>query len=214
MRLIKYTHSCVRLDDGDRALVIDPGTLSEASLALEGAAAVLITHEHADHIDADAVVAAGRANLDLRVWGPASIAAAVAELGDRFTAVGPGESFDAAGFGVQTFGALHALIHPLVGPLVANVGYLVDGALFHPGDSFTVPTVPVETLLVPIHAPWSKISEVLDFAISVRAQRAFQIHDGLLNDMGRGFVGAHLTRIGALYGTQYRLLAPGDVVDL
>ena len=28
MRLTKYTHACVRLDDGDRHLVIDPGSFS------------------------------------------------------------------------------------------------------------------------------------------------------------------------------------------
>ena len=29
MQLTKFTHSCVRLDDGDRRLVIDPGVFSE-----------------------------------------------------------------------------------------------------------------------------------------------------------------------------------------
>ena len=52
MRLTKYSHSCVRFDNGSDVMVIDPGVFSEIELALEGAQAVLITHEHADHLDA------------------------------------------------------------------------------------------------------------------------------------------------------------------
>ena len=214
MRLTKYTHSCIRLDDGGRALVIDPGTFSETQLALDGAHAVLVTHEHADHIDAPALLAAAQADAALRVWAPGPVAELLAPLGDRVTAVGAGESFDAGGFTVRTFGGLHALIHPLIAAPVANVGYLVEGAVYHPGDSFTVPQVPVETLLIPIHAPWSKIGEVIDFAAAVRAPRAFQIHDALLNASGGALVDRLVGTVGATYGTTYSRLATTESVDL
>ena len=214
MRLTKYTHSCVRLDDDGRALVIDPGTFSETQLALDGAHAVLITHEHADHLDAPALLAAAKADTALRVWAPAPVAELLASLGDRVTAVGAGESFEAGGFAIRTFGGLHALIHPLIAPPVANVGYLVEGAVYHPGDSFMVPPVPVDTLLIPIHAPWSKISEVIDFTAAVRAPRAFQIHDAYLSDVGGVLVDRLVGTVGATYGTTYNRLASTDSVDL
>lgn len=214
MRLTKYTHSCIRLDDGSRALVIDPGTFSETQLALRGVHAVLVTHEHADHLDAPALLAAAQADPSLQVWAPTSVASALAELGDRFTPVGAGESFTAGGFEVRAFGGLHALIHPLIAPPVANVGYLVEGAVYHPGDSFTVPPVPVDTLLIPIHAPWSKVSEVIDFTAAVRAPRAFQIHDAYLSDVGGALVDRLVGTVGATYGTTYTRLAPTESVDL
>jgi L-ascorbate metabolism protein UlaG (beta-lactamase superfamily) len=214
MQLTKYTHSCVRIDDGDRALVIDPGMFSETAVALDGAHAVLITHEHADHIDAPALIQAAKTNTALRIWAPAAVAQSLTELGDQVTAVGAGESFDAAGFAITTFGGLHALIHPLVGTLVANICYLVDSRVYHPGDSFTVPPVAVETLLIPIHAPWSKIGEVIDFAAAVRAPRAYQIHDALLNDIGSGLVDRLLGTVAATYGTTYTRLAATHTVDV
>jgi L-ascorbate metabolism protein UlaG (beta-lactamase superfamily) len=214
MRLTKYTHSCVRFDNDGHALVIDPGTFSEAAVALDGAHAVLITHEHADHLDAPTLLAAARADASLRVWAPAPVAASLAELGDRVTAVDAGESFEAAGFAIRTFGGLHALIHPLVAAPVANVCYLVEGSIYHPGDSFTVPPVPVETLLIPIHAPWSKVGEVIDFAAAVRAPRAFQIHDALLNEIGSGMVDRIVGTVAATYGTTYKRLAATESVDL
>ena len=213
MKLTKLGHSCVRLEKDGHVLVLDPGVFSDVPVALDGAEAVLITHEHPDHIDVDAVKAAAAANPDLRIWAPAAVAATLTDLGDRVTTAEPGTGFTAAGFDVQTFGGQHAVIH-LQLPVVANVAYLIDDTVYHPGDSFTVPTTPVQALLVPIHAPWSKISEVIDFVIAVRAGQAFQIHDGLLNDTGRGMVEGHVTRFGAQFGTTFRHLDVGESVDV
>ncbi len=219
MLLTKFSHSCVRLEQDGSVLVLDPGSFSEVEEALEGASAVLVTHEHPDHIDMDRVVAVFAANPALRLWAPGGVADTVTAAlgdaaGDRIHAVAGGEEFSAAGFDVRTFGGQHALIHPLI-PMVANVGYLVGGAVYHPGDSFIVPHgVDVGTLLVPVHAPWSKLAEVVDFVASVRAPRAFQIHDALLNDTGLGMVEGHVTRLGARYGTEFRHLQVRAAVEL
>jgi L-ascorbate metabolism protein UlaG (beta-lactamase superfamily) len=206
VRLTKYTHSCVRIEDGDRSLVLDPGVFSEADVALSGADGVLITHEHPDHLDGAALRAAVAANPNLQVWAPAAMAGSLGDLGDRVTAVEPGSSFEAAGFSIETFGGQHALIHPFI-PMIANVGYLIDGTVYHPGDSFAVPTKPVQTLLIPTHAPWSKIAEVIDFALAVRAPQAFQIHDSLLAETGTNLVEGLVARLSKPFGTEFRHLA-------
>ena len=218
MKLTKYTHACVRLEEGGSVLVLDPGTFSETKEALDGAQAVLITHEHGDHVDVPAVVNALRADSDLAVFAPEGVAQHLreeaAQAGDRIHIVEPGSSFDAAGFGVRSFGGQHALIHPQV-PVVANIGYLINENVYHPGDSFIIPDgVSVKTLLVPVHAPWNKASEVVDFVIGVRAPQAFQIHDGLLNEMGAKMIEAHVIRIGAKYGTEFTHLAVRETVDV
>jgi L-ascorbate metabolism protein UlaG (beta-lactamase superfamily) len=212
MQLTKFTHACVRFDDGDRALVIDPGGFSEVEQALDGVDAVLITHEHADHLDADRLRAAAKANPRLRIWAPSAVTESLADLGEQAVAVGAGESFDAGGFAVRTFGGQHAVIHPSI-PVIANVGYLIENSVYHPGDSFTVPSAPVATLLVPLNAPWSKAAEVIDFVISVRAPKVHPVHDVLLTDVGRGIVEGHVSRIGAEHGSEYAYLAPGATVS-
>jgi L-ascorbate metabolism protein UlaG (beta-lactamase superfamily) len=212
MELTKFTHSCVRIDDGDRSLVIDPGSFSEFDEAVDGAHAVLVTHEHPDHLDADKLRAAARRDPRLRVWAPAPVVELLA-LGDQAVAAEPGQALQAGGFEVRTFGGQHALIHATI-PVVANIGYLVADTVYHPGDSLIVPPVPVQTLLVPLHAPWSKTAEVIDFVVSVRAPRVHPIHDALLNELGRGFVEAHVSRIGAEHQSAYTTLAPRDTVPL
>ena len=222
MKLTKYTHSCVRLSkassDGERVLVLDPGNFSEVEEALEGAHALFITHEHPDHVDVPRVAPRLAAAPGLDAWAPDGVARslreAAPEAAERIHTVEPGAEFEAAGFTVQAFGGQHALIHASV-PVVANIGYLIDGAVFHPGDSFTVPPgTEVPTLLVPIHAPWSRVGEVLDFLIAVRAKRAVPIHNALLNERGLGIVEKHVQRISGQYGTEYVRLAPGESAEL
>ena len=219
MRLTKYTHSCVRFDDGDARVVVDPGTFSpdgELTAALDGVHAVLITHEHPDHLDVDALEAAAAADDQLHVWAPAAVTArldASASLRGRTSSVEPGESFEAGGWAVSAFGGQHALIHSSI-PMVTNLGYLVGEAVYHPGDSFVVPEVAVERLLVPLHAPWSRVGEVLDHIIAVRPRHVHQVHDGLLNERGTRLVSGHLDRVSTRYGGAYAPLAPGESVEL
>jgi L-ascorbate metabolism protein UlaG (beta-lactamase superfamily) len=210
VRLTKKGHSCIRLHKDGPTLVIDPGGYSEPDAAA-GASAVLITHEHPDHFDEQAVRAALDADPALEVWTLGSVAERLtAGYPGRVHTVGHGDAFTAAGFDIQVHGELHAVIHPDI-PRVKNVGYLVDGVLFHPGDALTVPEHPVETLLLPLNAPWNKASEVVDYVREVKPKRVFDIHDALLGETGLDLYGKV---VGGLIGTDRRHLASGDVEDV
>jgi len=213
MRMTKLGHACVRLEKDGTALVIDPGTWSDADAALSGASAVLITHEHPDHVDYDAVRAALTGDPGLELWTNAAVAGQFADFGGRVHAVQSGEEFTTAGFGVHVYGREHALIHRDV-PLVANTGFAVDGEVFHPGDSLTVPEEPVPTLLLPVVAPWLKTSEMIDYVRGVAPRRAYAIHDGLLNANGIGLTQRMLLLAAQPTGGDYVRLEPGQSVDL
>ncbi len=218
MQITQFGHSCVRVtDEAGHGLLLDPGTFSDTGAALEGIDDVLITHQHPDHVDAEALVRAATSNPRLSIWAPADTVAQLSDheaLADRLHTSGPGETFVAGGLPVRTFGGQHALIHSSI-PVVSNVCYLVGDAVYHPGDSYTVPNAAVEALLVPINAPWAKVGEMIDFAVAVRAPRAFQIHNALLNDIGAGAYEGQLRRVGTLYGApEFTHLDVGQAVDL
>ena len=196
MRITKYTHACVRLEHAGRVLVIDPGTWSEPA-ALTGADAVLVTHEHADHVDVLRL-----AGLGVPVYAP--VEANIPGL--EVIGVSSDEEFTAAGFHVRAVGGRHAFIYGGQ-PDCANLGYVIDDAIYHPGDSLHVPEQPIETLLVPAQGSWMKMAEAIDFVKAIKPQRAFAIHDAQINDRGLSSVNGWLAEE---TNSGYRYLAPGE----
>jgi L-ascorbate metabolism protein UlaG (beta-lactamase superfamily) len=212
MRLIKYGHSCVRIEGAGGALVIDPGGWSEdASVA--NADAILITHEHFDHFQEDRVRTATTANPAMQVWTIASVASSLTGLGDQLHVIGDSDAFTAAGFEVEAHGVLHAEIHPEI-PRITNTGFLIDQRLFHPGDALTVPDKPIDTLLLPMHAPWSRTADLIDWVREVAPRQALAVHDGALNAIGLALVGGLLGDRGPGIGTTFSRLEPLTQLDL
>jgi L-ascorbate metabolism protein UlaG (beta-lactamase superfamily) len=213
MKLTKYNHATVVLEKDGATLVVDPGGFTPESAELvRGAAGVLITHEHLDHFDPDALRPALEADPDLVVVGPAPIAEQLGDLGSRVHVVAAGESLEVGPFAVQVFGETHAVIHRDL-PLFANVGYLVDGAVFHPGDAYLVPGVPVETLLIPTSGPWVKTGEGIDYIREVDPKRAIQIHELMLSETGQK---SNVTMLGVdgLGGVPTEILAVGSSTEV
>ena len=217
MNLTLLGHACVRFEKDGSTLVVDPGAFS-ATDALEGATAVLVTHEHVDHVVPDELRAALTGRPELEVWAPEAVATAVVDDDDavasRVHAVSPGDHVDVAGFSVDVVGEKHAVIHPDV-PQIANVGYLVDGAVLHPGDALIVPDGEIELLLVPVAGPWLKAAEAIDYVRAVRARRAVPIHDAILTDAGKSLVDGLLGERGpGTEGTQYARVQPGQTITV
>lgn len=88
------------------------------------------------------------------------------------------------GLGVLVLGSDHASIHGGIA-VPHDVGYLVDGLVLHPGDTYLVPPTSPHTLLVPVSGPWVEIGEAIDFIQAVAPRQTIQIHDVMLSDVGR-----------------------------
>lgn len=220
MRIKTRGHSCIELSTVDGSLLLDPGSFSELTGAFEDKHAVLITHEHADHADLEAIVQALSSNPVLEVYAPAALAKSLKEKLPAATIaqvhpVCAGADFIVGGIRVRAVGGTHATIHQSI-DLVANVGYVLgDKAVgqpivFHPGDSYQVPVgVPVDLLLLPVMAPWGKMSEAADFATATKAKTWAPIHDGLLNEIGVGLFDRQLGTIAERSGSTYQRLEQG-----
>jgi L-ascorbate metabolism protein UlaG (beta-lactamase superfamily) len=209
MRVTKFGHACVRLETGSHTIVLDPGGFTEPE-AVDGATAVLITHEHADHYSVEHLRRA-----DAPIHTIAAVATKIREeapdLAERVTVVQPDQSFD-PGTPTRVVGEKHAVIHPEM-PRIENSGYLleVEGlAVYHPGDSLLVPEAGVDLLLLPVSAPWLKMSECIDFARDVGAPRSLAIHDKIYSDLGLGFVDTHLGRMLGEREQTFVRLQPGE----
>lgn len=195
MRLVRWTHSCIRLEQDGGVLVIDPGIWSEPE-ALRGADAVLLTHHHSDHADL----------LRLRGLGAPVFAPADAVLPELdIVGVRAGDAFSAGGFRVSAVGGLHAPVLATQASC-ANLGYIVNDGVYHPGDALHIPEAPVETLLVALQAAWLKTAEAIEFVRAVAPVRAVGVHDGQVNERALTSLNYWMAHHS---GTDYRWLAPG-----
>lgn len=213
MRFFKLGHSGVRLEVGDHVIVIDPGMFTDTE-ALDGVTAVLVTHEHPDHWTPETLRAA-----EAPVFTIAAVEARIREqapdVAERVTVVAPGDRLD-VGVPVEVVGVKHAVIHPEL-PHFDNSGYLLDvegRTIFHPGDALTMlPTAP-DLLLLPVSAPWLKISEAIDYARDLGAPRSLAIHDAIYSEAGLGIIGGHLSRFLGARRQEYVRLEAGTELDL
>ncbi|MEV5003404.1 MBL fold metallo-hydrolase [Nocardioides sp. LML1-1-1.1] len=209
MRLTKFGHAAVRIEHDGTTVALDPGMWSERE-SVEGVDAVLVTHEHPDHYDADKLRA-----TDAPIYTIAAVAAQIREsapdVAERVTVVAPDQTWTVGGIGVRAIGELHAVIHPDL-PRFHNSGYVLtlgEQSVFHPGDALTVPGVPVDVLLTPVCAPWMRLSEGIDFARSVGAARNVAIHDRVYSEAGLGIVDAQFGRLLGARDLDYVRLADG-----
>jgi L-ascorbate metabolism protein UlaG (beta-lactamase superfamily) len=213
MRITKFGHACVRIESGSTTVVVDPGGWTERE-AVDGATVVLVTHEHPDHLDPDNLRAA-----DAPIYTIAAVARQIAEqapdVAERVTVVKPGDALD-AGLPVRVVGEKHAVIHPELQHF-DNSGYLleVEGRrIFHPGDALTERPEGVDLLLLPVHAPWNKISEVVEYGRAVGAPLSVAIHDGLLNDRGLALAQRQLSGMLGEREQEYLRVEPGKEIPL
>ncbi len=207
MRTTHFGHSCVLLDTGAARLLIDPGAFADGFEGLTGLDAVLVTHQHPDHLDVERLRPLLRANPDARLLVDAGSAGA---LDVDHEVLAPGDALDVAGARVQVLGGEHAVIHPDL-PVIPNNAYLVDGTHLHPGDAFPAAPGPVEVLFLPTAAPWLKASEAVDHLRAVAPRTAVPVHQGLL---ARPQVFYGLFTSLAPEGTRVRVLDPGEAVEL
>lgn len=182
VQVLHLGQSCVLVEIGAARLLLDPGVYSTGFDELTGLDAILVSHQHPDHLDLDRLPAVLAANPAADLLVDAGSVPLLAAAGIAHQVVGPGQRLELAGARVDVIGGEHGVIHPDI-PVVPNNGYLIDGdggTILHPGDSFTLPERPIDLLLLPTAAPWLKVSEAVDYLRAISPPLAVPIHQAIL----------------------------------
>jgi L-ascorbate metabolism protein UlaG (beta-lactamase superfamily) len=203
-------HAALLIEAAETRILVDPGVLSvDAAFELEGLDGIVVTHQHPDHLDQDRIVSLLERNdgatllCDPETAGLMEHGAWTAHTHDDETYVG--------GLTVLGVGAEHATILPSL-PRITNTGVLVSAegepTLFHPGDSYEVAPNGVDVLALPLTAPWTKISETVDFVQRVSPTTLFPIHDAGVSEFGHNLYWGHAANAGGV--DDARRLGPTD----
>jgi L-ascorbate metabolism protein UlaG (beta-lactamase superfamily) len=206
MRITHLGHAAVLVETDDARILIDPGNLTEAWHQLTDLDAVLVTHQHPDHLDPDHIGAVLTANPTATVLVEPSILQQIAEGKipelPNTTAFRPDEQAVIGDMLITGVGGQHAVIHRDI-PRVGNVGFVLRSAgqptFFHPGDAYDTAPQGIDVLAMPAYGPWAAMKETIDFVRAVGALEGFPIHGELLNDRGHNLV---MSRIDELTSTR------------
>ena len=204
MRITHLGHACLLVEIADQRILIDPGAFAGDFLGLRDLDAILVTHQHVDHLDPVRLPELVRANGEVPIWCDPQSVSILEEVGLPATAH-DGSTVTLGEVLIEPVGEIHALIHEDI-PRITNVGVRISApgepTFFHPGDALDADPGEVAVLAFPLNAPWQASRDMTGFLRRLAAPHAVPIHDALLSLTGRnlylkqaGDLGSKDTRI-------------------
>ncbi len=177
--ITKLVHACLLVETNGTRVLLDPGVFTPQDdrfdlSMVEGVDRILITHEHADHVNVDLVRSVLERSNGAEVETTASLAGILAEQG-----------IEAVTEGTPQFTAPHERIP--MGPGPENTGFHVEGVLSHPGDSHSF-SESVAILAMPFAAPWGSLVDGVDRTKAVGPTYVIPVHDWFLSEGGKDFM--------------------------
>lgn len=200
MKITRFGHAAILVEAADTRVLVDPGGFSsDETFALEGLDAIIVTHQHADHLDIKRGPGLIARNPDALLLCDPETASQI-DFG-TWEVNADGLETAVKGLTVRGVGSTHAEIVPEIAR-IANVGVLItaDGepVLFHPGDTYEYAPEGVDVLALPLGAPWGKVSETVDFTQRVAPSALFPVHDCTIAEPAYGIYWGHVGNFGGV----------------
>lgn len=213
MKIKKLGHCCMVLEINGKRIMTDPSNSDYGgdSISETGLSAILITHEHGDHLHIETLKEVLKNNPEAIVISNTSVGKLLTEAGIAFTKVEDGEDYMLYDILIKGFGDKHAQIYEDYGQ-VQNTGYMIN-EFCYPGDSFNMPPSKVDILALPVLGPWMKMKDAIDYAKELKPRIVFPIHDATLKPFATFIYGIPQHFLSQV-GIEFKKLEIGKEEDL
>lgn len=183
MKITKFGHCCLRIEESGLNILTDPGVYSTQQDTQTDLHVVLITHDHADHLHINSLKTILKNNPKAKVVTNISTSELLKKENISALILEDGGEWMEGVVKLEAFGKKHAAMLPAIPPS-DNTGFFIGGRLFYPGDAFTDPQKPVEILALPVAGPWMKLAEAVEYALRLKPKVCFPVHEGILKSPG------------------------------
>lgn len=179
MKLTKYVHACVLVEDDQHTTLFDPGEFSWASGLfnvdnLNKLDRIIITHEHSDHYSLPFVEALVKKFPNAKITTTENLVKILNDKGIINTDSKSDELVD-----VEFLA--HQSMEPLAPPPCQNIRVHYKGKISHPGDSHQL-TDTKDILFVPLAGPWGATIDGVRMADKLKPKVIVPIHDWMWNE--------------------------------
>lgn len=201
------------LEINGKRIMTDPSNFDYGgdSISETGLSAILITHEHGDHLHIETLKGVLKNNPEAIVISNTSVGKLLTEDGIDFIKVEDGENYSLEDILIQGFGDKHAQIYEDYGQ-VQNTGYMIN-EFCYPGDSFNIPPSKVDILALPVLGPWMKMKDAIDYAKEIKPRIVFPVHDAILKPFATFIYGIPQHFLSQV-GIEFKKLEIGKEEDL
>lgn len=208
MKITKYLHSCLLVENEDKTILIDPGIFTAMAKALDVNSInrldyLLFTHEHPDHMHLPLVHELVANFPDVKIITNPSIVEILKKENIKATAEGDET--------VQLDVVMHEQLWDKEPP--QNAIYTVFGRLTHPGDAMSF-TKSAEILALPVTAPWGSTSQAVNKALEVGPKTIIPIHDFMWKDDFRKNLYQRLHEFFKEKGIDFRSVETGEPIEV
>ena len=211
MKVTKLEHATLVLEKDGKTLIVDPGFYTRPMDGYQNVVAIVITHNHDDHVHEDQITRIVKENPDVAILGTKEVADRLSSFGAK--PVYHGDFHEIGPFTAEFFGDLHIEIHRSI-PLIQNCGVMINNTLYYPGDSYTQPDRKVKYLACPASAPWLKIGDVMDFVADVKPEHSFPTHNIHLSEQGHQMNNGRIKSVTEENGGTFNYYVPGETFEL
>jgi L-ascorbate metabolism protein UlaG (beta-lactamase superfamily) len=181
MKITKFGHSCVLIEENGVRILTDPGKYSTLQNEINNLDVILISHSHGDHCDIKSIELILQKNPEAKIFTNSEVGLILEKENIKFELLENGQVITEKNVLIEGCGDRHIIVYNGE-PAMKNLGFIINSKLFFTGDELTKLNKKIEALAFPMAGPVFSLEKVLNYIVKINPKICFPLHDAVLNE--------------------------------